>query len=166
MVVPEQQVADELYGWTHGVAKAYKPDERLLSADVLAQVRSDAEEYVRNQAETRRLQLVSATQAATERRIARTMEYYEAIIHNRQRAIDLWEHVIKFNWFLTLKERRCLLGAIRVTKGNILEAQTEMEDRLAKITPGEVQVVPRLRSLSIIHVDDVFDNRPDQAVFS
>lgn len=166
VVIPEQQVADELYGWTHGVAKAYKPDERLLSADVLAQVRSDAEEYVRNQAETRRLQLVSATQAATERRIARTREYYEAIIHNRQRAIDLWEHVIKFNWFLTLKERRCLLGAIRVTKGNILEAQTEMEDRLAKITPGEVQVVPRLRSLSIIHVDDVFDNRPDQAVFS
>ena len=160
VVIPEQQVAEELYEWTHGVAKAYKPDERLLTPDVLAQVRSDVEEYVRHQAETRRLQLVSATQAATERRIARTREYYEAIIHNRQRAIDLWEHVIKFNWFLTLKERRCLLGAIRVTKGNILEAQTEMEDRLAKITPGEVQVVPRLRSLSIIHVDDVFDNRP------
>ena len=166
VVIAEQQVAEELYEWTHGVAKAYKPDERLLTPDVLAQVRSDVEEYVRNQAETRRLQLVSATQAADERRIVRTREYYEAIIHNRQRAIDLWEHVIKFNWFLTLKERRCLLGAIRVTKGNILEAQTEMEDRLAKITPGEVQVVPRLRSLSIVYVDDVFDNRPDQAVFS
>lgn len=166
VVIPERQVAEELYEWTHGVAKAYKPDERHLTPDVLAQMRSDVEEYVRHQAETRRLQLVSATQAAAERRIVRTREYYEAIIHNRQRAIDLWEHVLKFNWFLTLKERRCLLGAIRVTKGNILDAQTEMEDRLAKITPGEVQVVPRLRSLSIVHVDDVFDNRPDQAVFS
>ena len=160
VVIPEQQVVEELYEWTHGVAKAYKPDERLLSADVLAQVRSDVEDYVRHQVETRRLLLVSATQAAAERRIVRTREYYEAIIHNRQRAIDLWEHVIKYNWFLTLKERRCLLGAIRVTKGNILEAQTEMEDRLAKITPGEVQVKPRLRLLSLIHVDDVFDNRP------
>jgi len=161
VVIPEQQVAEELYEWTHGVAtKAYKPDERLLSADVLAQVRSDVEEYVRNQAETRRLQLVTATQVATERRLVRTREYYEAIIHNRQRAIDLWEHVIKFNWFLTLKERRCLLGAIRVTKGNILEVQTEMEDRLTKITPGEVQVETRLRSLSLIHVEETFDDRP------
>ena len=160
VVIPEQQVAEELYEWTHGVAKANIPDERYLTPDVLAQVRSDVEEYVRHQAETRRLQLVSATQAATDRRIVRTREYYEAIIHNRQRAIDLWEHVLKFNWFLTLKERRCLLGAIRVTKGNILDAQAEMEDRLARITHGEVQVSPRLRSLSIIHVDDVFDNRP------
>ena len=160
VVIPDQEVAEDLYSWTQGVAQDRKPDERFLSSDVLAQIRSDLEEYVGNKAEARRLELVSVAKAAAERRAARTQEYYEAIIHNRQRAIDLWEYVVKFNWFLTLKERRCLLGAIRVTKGNILDAQTEMEERLALIMPGEVQVETRLRSLSLIHVEDTVENRP------
>ncbi|MBR5174782.1 MAG: DEAD/DEAH box helicase [Bacteroidales bacterium] len=160
VVIPDQKVAEDFYRWTQGVAQDRKADERFLAADVLAQMRSDLEEYVGNEAETRRLELVSASQAAAERRTARTREYYEAIIHNRQRAIDLWEHVIKHNWFLTLKERRCLLGAIHVTLENIRDAQTEMEERMALITPGEVQVETRLLLLSLIHVDDTIENRP------
>ena len=163
-VVTDRTVAEDTYRLTYEGAADCKQDEALYDPALLARMRHAVEGYVAQAAIAKRQQLIQVAEAAAERQTARTMEYFEFIIHNRQRAIELWERVLRVNPFLTFKEWKCLQDAIQISKAYIRYANEEREDRIARIRPGEVTVGARLLTLSLIVVDDTLDNRPDQAV--
>ena len=165
-VVTDRTVTEATYRLTHEGAEDRKPGKALHDPALLARMRHAVEGYVAQAAIAKRQQLIQVAESAAERQTARTIEYFEFIIHNRQRAIELWERVLRINPFLTIKERKCLQDAIQISKAYIRYANEEREDRLARIRPSGVTVGARLLSLSLIVVDDTLDNRPDQAVFS
>ena len=165
-VVTDRTVTEATYRLTHEGVADCKHDEALYDPALLARMRHTVEGYVAQAVIDKRQRLIQVAEAAAERQTTRTKEYFEFIIHNRQRAINLWERVLRINPFLTIKERKCLQDAIQISKAYIRYANEEREDRLARIRPGEVTVGARLLSLSLIVVDDTLDNRPDQAVFS
>ena len=160
-VVADRTVAESAFRLTYEYAADCKPDEELHDPALLARVRQAVEYHVAQASIAKRKLLTQVAEAAAERRIVRTREYYESIVRNRQRAIELWENVLRYSIILTLKERKCLQGAVQISKTFIRYAKEEMENRLARIRPGVVTVGARLLTLSLIVIEDTLDNRPD-----
>ena len=159
-VVEDRREAEGVFRLTHMAALDCKPDGTLYTPELLSKMQCAIEGYIAKEAVAKRTLLTQVAASAAERRIARTREYYESIIRNRRRAIELWENVLRFSVTLTQKERKCLSGAVQISKVFIRYAKEEMEDRLARIQPGEVSVDARLLTLSLITINDTVENRP------
>ena len=164
-VITDRVLTEEIYNWIQGVGTNYNPEGAIYDKTHIMQLQSAVEKYVAHEVESRQIQLSRIAASSAMRRTARTKEYYEAIIHNRQRAIELWKRVLQWSFILTYKERKCLMDAISITEANIRLAEKEKDERLDNIKPGDVTVTPRLLWLSLIRIEDTFDDRPDKAVF-
>ncbi len=163
-VVKGRTAAEHVYGISQVAGEEFYPDDELYGEDLLHDVRNNLEGEVAIECATRTVNLVRTAESERLRNEAMVKVYYQSMIRNKEKSVQLWEEMLKDDICLKDKERRNLSGAIRLTKATVVEYKQKLAEKLKNIsTDRSISVTPRLRTLSLVKITK--PDRPDKAVF-